>query len=158
MKLSEIKAILPNLNNVSFRLENGSQVPEHFHITEVGMIRKHFIDCGGVIRKEEKVGFQLWNADDYEHRLKPQKLLNIIALSERELGLVDADIEVEYQGQDTIGKFHLDFDGQDFILRSTTTACLAEDQCGIPAQKTKLKLSELPLAKSSTCKPNSGCC
>jgi hypothetical protein len=39
------------------------------------------------------VNFQLWNTNDFEHRLKP-KLLDIIALSEI-LGIVDFEIEVE---------------------------------------------------------------
>ena len=46
MKLSEIKEILPALENVEFQLENGTFVPEHFHVTEVGQIIKNFIDCG----------------------------------------------------------------------------------------------------------------
>jgi hypothetical protein len=69
MKLSEVKQILPTLENVEFQLENGTFVPKHFHVTEVGMINKNFIDCGGVIRSEKVVNFQLWNADDFEHRL-----------------------------------------------------------------------------------------
>jgi len=73
MKLSEIKEILPTLENVEFQLEDATFVPEHFHVTEVGEITKKFIDCGGVIRNEKVVNFQLWNADDYEHRLKPGK-------------------------------------------------------------------------------------
>jgi hypothetical protein len=54
MKLSEIKNILSNPENVAFRLENGTSVPEHFHVTEVGIVTKHFIDCGGVIRNEKR--------------------------------------------------------------------------------------------------------
>jgi hypothetical protein len=71
MKLSDIKNILPGLENVEFQLEDGRLVPEHFHVTEIGMVTKNFIDCGGTIRKEERVNFQLWNAEDYQHRLKP---------------------------------------------------------------------------------------
>jgi hypothetical protein len=100
------------------------------------------------------VNFQLWDANDYEHRLKPTKLLNIIRLSEEKLGIEDGEIEVEYQGE-TIGKFDLDFDGQHFILKNKQTACLASDACGIPAEKQKVKLSEL---NSACCTPNSGCC
>ncbi|MEG1387226.1 MAG: DUF6428 family protein, partial [Algoriella sp.] len=114
MKLSEIKDILPTLENVEFQLENGTFVPEYFHVTEVGQITKNFIDCGGVIRSEKVVNFQLWNANDFEHRLKPNKLLNIIKLSEEKLGMEDAEIEVEYQAE-TIGKYDLDFNGRNFI-------------------------------------------
>jgi hypothetical protein len=155
MKLSEIKNILPTLDNVEFQLENGSLVPEHFHVTEVGQITKNFIDCGGVIRNEKVVNFQLWNADDYEHRLKPGKLLHIIELSERKLGIEDSEIEVEYQS-DTIGKYDLDFNGKTFVLKSKTTACLAEDACGIPVKKEMVNLADTQ--NSSCCTPNSGCC
>ncbi|MBD1428133.1 DUF6428 family protein [Sphingobacterium litopenaei] len=154
MKLSKIKEILPTLDNVEFQLENGTFVPVHFHVTEIGQITKHFIDCGGVVRIEKAVNFQLWDANDYEHRLKPAKLLNIIKLSEEKLGMEDAEIEVEYQSE-TIGKFDLDFDGQHFILKNKQTACLASDACGIPAEKQKINLSEL---NSTCCTPNSGCC
>ena len=157
MKLSEIKEILPTLKNVEFQLENGTFVPEHFHVTEVGQINKKFIDCGGVIRDEKAVNFQLWNADDYEHRLKPGKLLNIIKLSEEKLGIGDHEIEVEYQS-DTIGKYDLEFDGKVFILKSKTTACLAQDACGIPFEKQKKNLSELTENQNTSCTPGGGCC
>lgn len=157
MKLSEIKEILPALENVEFQLENGTFVPEHFHVTEVGQIIKNFIDCGGVIRKEKAVNFQLWNADDYEHRLKPGKLLSIIKLSEEKLGIEDAEIEVEYQS-DTIGKYDLDFNGNTFVLKNKTTACLAQDACGIPTEKQNRSLSELTANQRNSCTPNSGCC
>lgn len=150
MKLSQIKEILPTLNNVEFQLENGAFVPEHFHVTEVGQITKNFIDCGGVVRHEKAVNFQLWDADDYEHRLKPGKLLHIIQLSEEKLGMEDAEIEVEYQGE-TIGKYDLDFNGKTFVLKNKTTTCLAQDACGIPSHAPKNNLS-------ACCTPNSGCC
>lgn len=154
MKLSEVKSVLPTLNNVAFKTENGVDVPEHFHVTEVGIVEKRFIDCGGTVRNEQVVNFQLWNADDYEHRLKPEKLLNIVRLSEEQLGITDMDVEVEYQNE-TIGRYSLDFDGVSFILRNKTTACLAEDKCGIPVTKAKVSMSEL----GSSCRtPNSGCC
>ncbi|MEJ5104352.1 MULTISPECIES: DUF6428 family protein [Chryseobacterium] len=157
MKLSEIKEILPRLENVEFQLENGTFVPEHFHVTEVGTVTKHFIDCGGTIRIEKVVNFQLWNANDFEHRLKPTKLLNIINLSEEKLGIDNDEIEVEYQNT-TIGKFDLEFNGKNFVLKNKTTACLAQDACGIPVKKEKVNLSELSSAQTSCCTPNSGCC
>lgn len=157
MKLSQIKEILPALENVVFQLESGTLVPEHFHVTEVGQVTKNFIDCGGKIRIEKAVNFQLWNADDYEHRLKPAKLLQIIQLSEEKLGIEDAEIEVEYQG-DTIGKYGLDFDGAIFVLKNKATTCLAQDACGIPLEKTRKNLAELPVKQSTCCTPDSGCC
>jgi len=157
MKLSTIKELLPTLENVEFQLEDGTFVPEHFHVTEVGTSTKHFIDCGGIIRIEKVVNFQLWNADDYEHRLKPGKLLHIIKLSEQKLWIEDVEIEVEYQSS-TIGKYDLDFNGKNFVLRNKTTACLAQDACGIPSEKQKTDLKELDNTSGSSCVPGSGCC
>src|SRR5690606_28616883 len=99
-----VKALLPTLENVVFKLENGTCVPEHFHVTEIGMVTKKFIDCGGTIRDEIRVNFQLWNADDFHHRLKPDKLLNILKLSEEKLDMEDTEVEVEFQNE-TIGKY-----------------------------------------------------
>ena len=155
MKLSEVKNKLNTLETISFQLPNGDLVPNHFHVTEVGKITKHFIDCGGTVRNEEVVNFQLWNANDYDHRLHPEKLLNIIELSENVLGIKDLEIEVEYQA-DTIGKFGLDFNGTNFVLTTKQTDCLAKDQCGIPVEKTKVKLSELN--DEPCCSPSGNCC
>jgi hypothetical protein len=157
MKLSEIKKHLATADAVNFQLPNGTFAPEHFHVTEVGQITKNFIDCGGTVRNEKVVNFQLWNADDTDHRLKPQKLLNIIALSEKVLGIEDLEIEVEYQS-DTIGKYDLDFNGKDFVLVSKQTDCLAKDNCGIPADKQNLKLSEIETVNKNSCTPGGKCC
>lgn len=156
MKLSQIKEILATVEAVNFKLPNGTSVPEHFHVTEVGLITKNFIDCGGTVRNETVVNFQLWNANDFEHRLKPQKLMNIIQLSEKVLGIQDYEIEVEYQDT-TIGKYDLDFNGTDFVLVNKQTACLAQDQCGIPQEKPKVRLSDMN-NETSCCTPNGGCC
>ncbi|RNA62467.1 hypothetical protein D1631_11250 [Chryseobacterium nematophagum] len=157
MKLSEIKEILPTLENVEFQLENGTFVPEHFHVTEIGTVTKRFIDCGGTIRYEKLVNFQLWNANDFEHRLKPTKLLNILKLSEEKLGIDDDEIEVEYQNT-TIGKFNLEFNGKNFVLKNKTTACLAQDACHIPLENKKINLSEFSSNQTSCCTSNAGCC
>jgi hypothetical protein len=157
MKLSEIKNILPTLTEVSFVLPNGSRVPEHFHVTEVGMVTKHFIDCGGTVRDEKAVNFQLWEANDFDHRLAPQKLLNIIELSEKVLGIIDQEVEVEYQGE-TIGKYGLAFNGKSFMLTTKTTACLASDSCGIPQDKQKRNLADLTVVNNTSCTPGGGCC
>ena len=156
MKLSEVKDALLTVETVSFTLPNGNKVPAHFHVTEVGVITKNFIDCGGVVRNEKVVNFQLWEANDFDHRLAPQKLLNIIALSEKVLGIEDHEVEVEYQTE-TIGKFDLNFNGKDFVLVNKQTDCLAKDNCGIPTEKLKVKLMEL-VPEQNCCTPGGGCC
>lgn len=155
MKLSEVKTVLKEIQNLGFQLPNGELVPSHFHVTEVGKISKHFIDCGGTERNEEVVNFQLWNANDYDHRLHPEKLLSIIELSEKVLNIENLEIEVEYQA-DTIGKFGLEFDGNNFLLTTKETDCLAKDQCGIPIKKPRIRISNLNA--ESCCSPDGGCC
>ena len=157
MKLSEIKIQLKKLESIAFKLPNGDLVPNHFHVTEVGKITKNFIDCGGKVRFEEVANFQLWEANDYDHRLHPEKLAYIIELSEEKLQIPDLEIEVEYQMKETIGKFDLDFDGTNFLLKSKLTDCLAKDNCGIPVEKVKVNIGEWK-EKVSSCAPNSGCC
>ena len=156
MKLSEIKNHLSTLKNIAFKLPNGNLVQPHFHVTEVGLITKDFIDCGGKVRSEQVVNFQLWEENDYDHRLHPEKLLSIIDLSEKMFKFEDLDIEVEYQGKETIGKYDLDFDGTYFLLISKLTACLAEDACGISPEKPKVTINEVN--KANSCAPGSGCC
>ena len=155
MILSEVKTLLKHTSRLEFKLPNGELVPSHFHVTEVGKVSKHFIDCGGVERKEEVVSFQLWNANDYDHRLHPERLLDIINLSESKLGLSDSVVEVEYQGE-TIGKYGLDYSDGTFQLTMKETDCLAKDNCGIPEEKPRVKLSEVQ--NSGSCAPGSGCC
>ncbi len=155
MKLSEIKNTLENLAEINFVLPNGNYVPKHFHVTEVGMITKNFIDCGGVVRDEKVVNFQLWEAGDFDHRLAPKKLNDIISLSEKVLGIEDLEVEVEYQS-DTIGKYGIEFNGIDFMLTSKQTNCLASDKCGIPQEKLKVKMSDLNI--TNACTPGGGCC
>lgn len=154
MKLSEFKSILGTLPNVEFRLPDGSLVPEHFHVTEVGEISKHFIDCGGTVRHEKKINFQLWSATDYNHRLHPEKLSKIIEIAEEKLGIGNQEIEVEYQGEQGIIKYAIAFNNGGFELVSTETACLAMESCGIPGAKAIAKL----VGNTSCCAPNSGCC
>lgn len=82
IKLSEIKSTLPDWGELQFVLPSGVKVPAHFHITEVGQINKKFIDCGGTVRAEKVINFQLWEDGDFDHRLGAKKLLDIITLSE----------------------------------------------------------------------------
>lgn len=149
MKISEVKDALATVEAVNFKLPDGSTLPPHFHVTEVGLVTKHFIDCGGTERKETVANFQLWEAGDYDHRLAPQKFLHILDLCKKVLGKDDYEIEVEYQ-QSTIGKFGLNFNGKDFILTNKYTACLAQDACGIP--------DKLQKKESVCCSSAGGCC
>ena len=153
MKLSVFKTALAQVEDIRFQLPNGQFVPDHFHITEVGNIKRSYIDCGGKQREENKINLQLWVASDTDHRLKPNDILKILQLAEKQLGYSNLELEVEYQ-QSTVGRYKLAFDGAVFQLINTQTACLAPDQCGISQEKPRVRLS----ASGVDCSPNSGCC
>lgn len=157
MRLSEFKSQLERVKHLQFVLPNGKPVPEHFHVTEIGQVHKQFIDCGGTVRHETTVNFQFWEANDVDHRLAPQKLKSIIALSETKLGLQDAEIEVEYQS-DTIGKYGIGFNGTNFELLVKQTNCRASDKCGLPPEKLKVSLRDLTPQAQNCCTPGGSCC
>jgi len=157
MKLSEFKKSLENVETFTIQLPNGAKVPEHFHITEMGLLTKNFIDCGNTIREEKAVTFQVWFAGDVEHRLEPSKVFKIIDASKKLIGDQDLELEVEYQTETTIGKFGIEFDNGNFFLTPKETTCLASDHCGIPADKMKVKIGEWK-EKTTCCAPESNCC
>lgn len=159
MKLSQLQEALKTMDEVQFVLPNGDFVPRHYHLTEIGLATKSFLDCGGSKHTDKKVTLQLWTSIDYNHRLKADKFLNIINTSLPLFEGEDLDVEVEYQS-DTIGKYELGFNGNSFELLGTKTDCLATELCGIDAVKTKVKksLANLGEAAESCCTPGGGCC
>ena len=152
MKLSAFKNYLSENATLEFILPNGNTLPPHFHVTELAKQTKHFIDCGGTERREEKISFQLWTAEDYDHRLSAEKLLSIITLAEQKLGLGDWVINFEYQDS-TIATFGLTIKDNKLQLTNTFTDCLAKENCGIPEAKNESTMEE---AACST--PGSSCC
>lgn len=155
MKVKELVEILKTQASIEFAFPSGVAVPAHFHITEMGLVLKNYVDCGGKMRNERCATFQLWVAEDTDHRLTPKKFLGIIAIADGFYGIQDLEVQVEYQ-QETIGVFDLNYDGKNFILQSKQTACLAEDACGIPGTKRKVSIGELKTLGS--CEPGSKCC
>lgn len=159
MKQSDFKKHLSSRKTLAFIQTNGDFIPAHFHITEIGLITKQFIDCGGEIHIEKLISMQIWVAQDFDHRLNPIQLLNIIDSSKKITNDEDLEIEVEYQTE-TIGKYALEFKNDAFILVAKNTNCLAKLNCGIPQPKQKLALSEIGsvVVDASSCAPQSGCC
>lgn len=156
MTIAELKNKLKGIDSLVFELPGGEIVPLHFHITEVGMATRNFIDCGGIVRTEMKATLQLWEANDFEHRLSPSKLTGIIAQSEAIFPISTLEVEVEYQ-RETINTFGLDFADGRFRLFNLQTDCLAKDKCGIPPEKLKVKLADLT-SERPVCTPGGGCC
>jgi hypothetical protein len=78
-------------------LPDKSFVPAHYHITEVGKVRKDFIDCGGTVRSTAACVLQVWVADDVDHRLETEKLASIMRIAGPLLESEDLPVEVEYE-------------------------------------------------------------
>jgi len=157
MKFIEFITALKGMQSLTFRMPTGETIPAHFHITEVGVVTKNYIDCGGTKRAESKVVFQIWVANDTDHRLKAEKLLDIVELAEAIHGYQDLEVEFEYQGE-TICKYGIQNSLGQFLFVNKFTDCLAKDQCGIPEYKIKKSLVELTPSNGSTCTPGGGCC
>lgn len=119
-----------------FVLPDGTRVPPEFHVTEVGKVRKDFIDCGGTVRSTERCVLQVWvDAGDEAHRLIPSKLSRIIAMAMPLLGSDELLMEVEYDmgviTQFPISGAEMTAEGLELRLEGKHTACLAPDRCGV---------------------------
>ena len=138
MKLIELKERLTfscsnPTHNLLFKLEDGTIIPPYFHITEMGIKIKHFVDCGGTVRTQQHINFQIWTADDFDHRLSSQKLLELIVKNEGLFNQPELEVEMEYQ-TNTIGSYSLMEDPTNeftYILIPKKTNCLAPDKCGV---------------------------
>lgn len=157
MKLSQLQAALGTMEGVTFKLPDGTEVPAHFHVTEVGAVTKHYIDCGGTLRQDVSISMQLWQASDYDHRLQASKLSNILELAKSTLQLPDAEVEVEYQGASTIERYALTTTKDGLQLLPIETACLALDACGV-GDKVKVNLAGAVATATNYCSPDGGCC
>lgn len=123
---------------ITLQLPDGSAVPAHFHVTEVGRVRKDFIDCGGTVRSWSRCVLQVWVADDVDHRVSPAKLAKIIGLAGPAIlgdAAGDLEVEVEYD-VGVITQFPLvaaESRNGSLVLRlgGKHTACLATDRCGV---------------------------
>lgn len=151
MTLSEFKTALSGNSSLDFIQTDGNPVPPHFHLTEIGIVNKKFIDCGGTFRSEEKVSLQLWYSVDTEHRLTTEKLEQIVNMGQDKLGLNDQEVIVEYQGE-TLSIYGLEYKDGAFHLQQTKTDCLAADACGVSDTMIEVGASE------ASCEPGGGCC
>ena len=134
-------AAAPPDAGLALELPDGTAVPAHFHVTEVGRVRKDFIDCGGTVRTSDRCVLQVWVAGDVDHRVRAGKLAQIIGIARPLLGDADLELEVEYDvGVITqlpvLGVSHEAGTGGGHLLRvrlgGKHTACLAPDRCGVP--------------------------
>jgi len=137
---------------VVLKLPSKETLPSHFHFTEIGIVTKHFVDCGGTPRSSRNISLQTWVADDEEHRMNTDKMAKILSHYADDVMLQSLDVLVEVQG-DTVGVYGIssveysndDLDPVTVNLAATKTACLAEDKCNVKAT-------------SASCCGTRGCC
>jgi hypothetical protein len=122
---------------IHLMLPDGSFVPAHFHVTEVGRVQKDFIDCGGTVRSSTDCVLQVWVAGDTDHRLDTTKLAGILRLTTPLLTAPDLPVVVEYEhgwvSQFPMSAAEITPSGILFHLGTKHTACLAPDRCGVEA-------------------------
>lgn len=135
MLLLELKQALHKYPNahISFALPDGNLIPLHAHITEVAQIDKHFIDCGGTLRKTTNCRLQTWVADDVEHRLNAGKLLGILNKASKIIHSEEIEVDIEHE-LNVITQFPVESiqASEHSILLQLAfrhTACLAPELC-----------------------------
>ncbi len=110
-------------------------VPAHYHITEVGKLRKDFIDCGGTLRSTAACLLQVWVADDIDHRLETTKLAVIMRMARPLLESDELPVEIEYEegviSQYPLCGMEVTPAGLLFYLGTKHTACLAPEKCQV---------------------------
>lgn len=138
MNLSALKTNLRQHADLKVRLvlPDGDPIPAEFHVTEVGHVVKHFIDCGGTVRRVETCLLQTWVSDhDADHRLSAAKLAKILDLAAKVLPSDDLDVEVEYEpccvAQYKVDHAEVVGDELRFQLAHKHTDCLAREACGL---------------------------
>lgn len=124
----------PNLL-MHWMLPDKSFVPAHYHITEIGRVKKDFVDCGGTIRSLTTCLMQIWVANDIDHRLDTNKLASIFGFAKQLIDSDDVPLEVEYEdnkvSQYPIAGIEMTPSGLLIYLGSKHTSCLAPDKCGV---------------------------
>ncbi len=147
-ELNDLLAQNPG-RGITFLLPDGANIPAHFHLTEVGHVRKNFVDCGGTVRESASCVLQLWVTKDVDHRLDSTKFSKILKMAEPFFESFELPVEVEYEHQ-VISQYPLTSATTSpstitFQLGTKHTACLAPDRCRIP-------IFEL------ACNDSQGCC
>jgi hypothetical protein len=167
MKIQSFLQTLATLSELRWALPDGSLVPAHAHVTEVALMTRRFVDCGGTHRLERRIQLQLWVAGDVDHRLDPSKLMRIVRESEDWMEWDNHEVEIEYQGK-TIERYGVEIMEGVLALQPLQTNCLAQDRCGVPIlEETSSSMSPVeeaipqPMSQAPVmgrCKPGSGCC
>ncbi|MCD6050131.1 MAG: hypothetical protein K0Q55_1534 [Verrucomicrobia bacterium] len=158
MNLSEFKKSLSQHPEkpLQFVLPIGTKIPPHAHITEVARIDKHFIDCGGTVRKDSACRMQIWFADDTEHRISAGTLLKVLDKASAVLGADDLAVDFEYEApfisQFPISSIAPEGNTLTVHLGILHTDCLAKEHCTPPAKSAQnFIIPQLPQLEKTKC-------
>jgi hypothetical protein len=159
MLLHELKSLLSEYSDRHFRirLPEGDAIPLSFHVTEIGHVKKTFLDCGGTKREAETCQLQIWVGEDYDHRIETGKMAGILEKGKAVLPDDSVPVEIEYEdqviSQYTIRDHELTDEAVILQLAHKHTECLAPELCGLPA------ITRLPAlgGKNSCCGPGKTC-
>ena len=99
MTLSDFKTLLQNNRDKGFRLvlPDKNAVPISFHITEVALVQKIFIDCGGTMRDTKTCQLQAWVGPDEDHRIAAGKMADVLGRAAHFLSSKNLELEIEYE-------------------------------------------------------------
>ena len=156
ISLRDFRSLLDRHPDKAFqlRLPGGGSVPESFHITEVGRVRKDFIDCGGTVRSRESCLLQAWLGGDDDPRLATGKLAGIMRKAAPLLPDEDVPLEIEYEdtliSQYRVSEAAVISGAVVLKLEHKHTDCLAREACGVPEK------NATPKASACGCGPS--CC
>ncbi len=159
MNLAQLTSLLAAHSGRHFRLAlpDGDAVPVSFHVTEVGRVRKTFLDCGGTLRETDTCLLQVWVGADYDHRIETGKMAAILGKAKSILPDNSIPVEIEYEdrviSQYTIAGHAIPDDAVILRLAHKHTECLAPELCGLPA------FDRLPaIGLKSPSRGPTGCC
>lgn len=165
MNFSELRKLLADHPRRAFRLllPDGGAVPVSFHITEVGKVHKHFMDCGGTVREITTCQLQVWVGEDVDHRIETGKMAGILEKGKALLPDEQVPVEIEYEER-VISQYRIEgheVTDDSIILRLVHkhTECLAPELCGLPATglAKEFRLPSID-GKSAPCCGPGGCC
>lgn len=151
MKLEELKRLLSENSGKQFRLKlpDEKSVPQCFHITEVGLVTKTFIDCGGKTHTSQTCQLQAWIGPDVDHRIEAGKMVRILKISQSIVPDDSVPVEIEYEdtvlSQYPVSGVEVTEDAVTLLLALKHTDCLAKELC-------------LPQSSGGECGQGGGCC